>query len=583
MKIRGVNQAEIWLGGSDVDNKAVDWGSLGSQGLPGLSSMREKYLSCCCCWVTHLGISSLDGDSLGDCLLAVRRKVITMASLFTARRKPKRINRDESSAEGQDNDRKSHSAPSSSLLLRLSNAPRQPCEAAAHHPKPIANIRPPSETDQTGPVVRRPQSKLRVSFNPSTTQDDTDSPSSHNDEDEPTRINRPAKPSRLGSSALSQSLQSRRLDQASDIRPNYNKSYLDELRNSTPSTPQPLSADHSGAEDETPPSTTHRPSNTTLDIASKFGPQPTPSSSIPNPSQIAEAKARRARLALEQRANPQATSTSTSSSLIPTSAQPAEDYISLDAYTSDGEFKPQRLQTSVYAHGPHHHATEKEHTRLIREDDDLAEGFDAFTEDAHSNRILMSRASKARSEAVEREKLRRRIARAEIGNDEDESENSPDDSESDSDAEARHAYEAAQTRSGLSARIDQDAKRVKRRSERGAKRPRQPERTVEVPTLGEGLARLRELQALATQRAETARRRKEEVLRRKGACEAEMERIQGALRELGEALEKVGREEKEITTGAADTNGTADHSDTAPLHDPQNSHVGRGLDSIGQP
>ena len=79
---------------------------------------------------------------------------------------------------------------------------------------------------------------------------------------------------------------------------------------------------------------------------------------IPSAAEIEEAKARRARKA--QEAN-------------------ADDFIALDDYDSDGEFRPQRMQVSKFLD-----KSSAKDTRLVRDDEDIAEGFEAFVDDPES-------------------------------------------------------------------------------------------------------------------------------------------------------------------------------------------------------
>jgi Nineteen complex-related protein 2 len=176
-----------------------------------------------------------------------------------------------------------------------------------------------------------------------------------------------------------------------DDRPTYSKDYLNELRNSTPSTPRDLSTQTS-EDDE---------SLKAVDVVSKFGNiiEDANTSVIPTEAEIREKKERRARLAKEQ------------------------DFISLDDF-GDGRY----MQLST--------RKEPKETRLVRDDEDLAEGFDDYVED--SGRVALGKKAKVAQQRKERETVREMIADAEGISDED-----------DSEAERNLAYETAQARNAM--------------------------------------------------------------------------------------------------------------------------------------
>lgn len=303
-----------------------------------------------------------------------------------------------------------------------------------------------------------------------------------------------------------------------------------------------------------------QPQNLTIDIASKFGPSAsTTPSGILNPTQIAERKARRARLAKESQA------ALLSSDNNNNSISKNSDFISLDAYDSDGEFKPSRMQISTYLRDDNV-AASKEFTRLVPEDEDIAEGFESFVEADNSggpNRLNMSMKI---NEAREREAIRTLIDRAEghsiKDNDSDASHaHSEDDSEasSDSDASQTAAYTTAQTIHGTSLSHLSSAQR--RQLTRDTVRPRAPEKATAIPSLAAGLARLRDLQGQAEAGKLRAEVRIGEIDKRLQEVEGEKERIQKGLEEVGRELEAV----------SVNGNGT----------DEMGKGSGRGLDDIG--
>lgn len=173
-------------------------------------------------------------------------------------------------------------------------------------------------------------------------------------------------------------------------RPTYSKDYLNELRSSTPSTPKDLSA-HSSEDEE---------SSKALDVLSKFGSiKEENRSAIPSESEIREKKERRARLAREQ------------------------DFISLD-----DEHGNRYMELST--------RKQPKETRLVRDDEDLAEGFDDYVEDP--GRVALGKKAKAAQQKKEREIMRDMIAEAENISEEE-----------DSEAERNLAYEATQTRNAM--------------------------------------------------------------------------------------------------------------------------------------
>lgn len=185
-----------------------------------------------------------------------------------------------------------------------------------------------------------------------------------------------------------------------DERPIYNKDYLNELRNSTPSTPKDLSdlgltvdggdiVDELGLEGAT--------------IVESFHNFESPSTAaIPSEFEVREKKERRARLAREQ------------------------DFISLNDNNADDRRQISLLPPKM-----------KVESRLVREDEDFGEGFDEFVDDGR-----VSLGKKAEKEA----KKRQRSAMAEMIH---EAESGASNASDDSEAERRDAYEAAQTRAGM--------------------------------------------------------------------------------------------------------------------------------------
>jgi hypothetical protein len=424
-----------------------------------------------------------------------------MASLFSARRKPKRLARNDPQAD-QDDDGK----------FSLSPTIRQNHRSDTSNYSQFAD----ALTDN-GPIVRRPgavkaKSKLRVSFNPGEdAETSTSTPADSDGQSHPRPV------PRLGAS---KALQDRLRDTSiRDDKPIYSKSYLDELRNSTPSTP----AEHSVDEDE----------QRFLDIEAKFGTStsklPSTQTHIPSATEIAEKKARRARLALSGTADP-SPSHPTGNDQISRQA----DFVSLEDYDDDGEFKAQRLQVSTYL------APEKEKdTRLQREDEDIAEGFEHFIEDDpgaakgrySTDALHIGRKAQKAFKAKQREEMRSAIEHAEQSTDDSGSEASED-----SDGAGRWAYESAQTHRGMDGLGGHGEVKIRER------RPREPRETTGIVKLSVGIAGLRERVSGIEAEKERVRRRLEEVRREREEVRERARHVQVELDKLGKELEGLARE-----------------------------------------
>ncbi|KAK1039848.1 hypothetical protein LTR33_015898, partial [Friedmanniomyces endolithicus] len=176
-------------------------------------------------------------------------------------------------------------------------------------------------------------------------------------------------------------------------------------------------------------------------------------------------------------------------------------------------------------------------SRLVKEDEDILENFEEFTEDG---KIHLGR--KAEKEATKRRKedMAAQIAAAE-GLDSD------DDSDSDASEKLRvAAYEAAQTRHGTYAATHNAAP-----SDPYAHlRPRTPPVITPIPTLDSVIERLR--RQVAEMQSSRARKLQEmNALQREKVRLAEEEvRIQRALRETAEKFQELRREKGIASTGA---------------------------------
>ncbi|KAJ5641492.1 hypothetical protein N7490_005492 [Penicillium lividum] len=357
------------------------------------------------------------------------------------------------------------------------------------------------------PVVKRPtkakpKSKLRMSFNAGTSMAD--------EEDSPSEVVIPKRHG-LGRKTVERSAAQRnQLPGAAAMlserfggqdRPNYSSDYLKELRDSTPSTPK-------STDDE---------KDRTVDVAAKFGELMTVSgqSAIPSAAEIREKKARRARLALEHTANTE------------------EDFMSLDnGAISDDDW-------DAIARGEKLMEKEKD-TRLVRDDEDFAEGFEEYVEDG---KVSLGKKSEREQKRKQREAMRELIDDAEGLSDEE-----------DSDVEEKAAYEATQTKAAMGQKLDID-------------RPRTPPKMTSLPRLANSFDRLRTSLA-SMENAKTQMISRMEDLRKEKADIAIREvEIQHMIKDAGETYERLKREAG--VDPASDGAGALEKS--------------RGLESIGAP
>lgn len=415
--------------------------------------------------------------------------------------------------------------------------------------------------------MQRPTSKPRKSSN----LRKSFAPSPANDEEE-TEASGVVTPKRSGlsriaiqrnaskrASLLASSLPSRQEDDAED-RPSYCASALQELKESTPTTPyDPTTTDGSISDVNDVASSTQA-----LDLSSKFGSslaryqQP---SAIPSATEIAEKKARRSRLAKEKQ---------------------AEDYISLDPDdpnldNEDDDDNVTRDLDGRLVLKPKDKYGQSE-SRLVADDEDVMENFEDFTEDGK-----MALGRKAEVEAARRRKdeMAAQIAQAEGADDED------DDSDT-SERERNMAFEAAQTRHGAYATHATSEDPYEHL------RPKTPPIISPLPTLDGVIERLRK-QLSEMQAGQMQKLQEMEALRREKIRLGEEEvRIQRALRETAEKFQQL-RAERGIpaanegtpaleTVGAMAMLENGDETDYV-NEDVNGGHAGlgfgRGLDSVG--
>ncbi|KAJ5555660.1 hypothetical protein N7535_008094 [Penicillium sp. DV-2018c] len=358
------------------------------------------------------------------------------------------------------------------------------------------------------PVVKRPtikpkqKSKLQLSFGAETSMNDADQ---EGEVTIPERQGLGRKPLGRGAiqhPALAPEKISARFGQDQD-RPSYSHDYLKELRDSTPSTPKTRTDDES---------------TKAVDVAAKFGEIMTVSGQahIPSEAEIREKKARRARLALEHSAG-------------------EDDFIALDDHEAT-----HATDWGAAARGE----KEAKDTRLIRDDEDFAEGFEEFTEDG---KIALSRKAEREKKRKDREAMRELIDDAVGASDEE-----------DSDFEEKAAYEAAQIKAAMYGKSD------------AIDRPKTPPKVTSLPRLASSFERLRmslaSMEGLKTQmisRMEEMRKEKADIANR------EVE-IQAMIKEAGDNYERLKKEAGVASTAEMNaSNGALEKS--------------RGLENIGAP
>lgn len=219
--------------------------------------------------------------------------------------------------------------------------------------------------------------------------------------------------------------------------------------------------------------------------------------------------------------------------------------------------------------------TREKDTRLVPDDEDIAEGFDEFVED--TGHVALSRKARREQTAKEREAIRSMIDHAEGGSDD----RSADDSDSgsgsdDSDYDRHREYESAQTHRGM------DGLSAHAAHTRQANRPRQPRETTAIPKLSVGLARLRDMVSqLEFERARIEKRRAD-IARERLDIKESQAHIQTSLEEAGKELERVTREHLAAVTGAngASASPSASNGQTQPAASTATEE--RGLESFGR-
>lgn len=403
---------------------------------------------------------------------------------------------------------------------------------------------PRSRLTRADPVIKRPAKPRKATSLRKTYGADNDD----GDADSATVV--APKRSGLSRIAVQRNADKRATFQASDLPgndddgPSYSASDLQALKDSTPSTPQ--------VDDNAQP----------LDLSSKFGSslsryqQP---SAIPSATEIAEKKARRARMAKEAE---------------------AEEFISIDPDNMDEDEDGNTMtdENGRLVLRPKDKYGQLE-SRLVRDDEDVMEGFDEFTGDTGS-RIHMDESSRGDARQRRKEEMAAQIAAAE-----------QDDSGDEENEERNEAFEAAQTRHG-----NYSYSTTHEREQEEASRPRTPPKISPLPNLDNVISRLRS-QLADMQTSRMGKLHEMEALQREKIRIGEEEvRIQKALRETAEKFEQLRREKgiagqtasglvtKEGTPAVLGSigNGTVaedDEEDERPALGL--GMAGRGLDSLG--
>ena len=389
----------------------------------------------------------------------------------------------------------------------------------------------------TTPTVIRPQlstrgfsktkkrSSLRMSFGPGGTS------MTENDGDDAPAVFTPKK-SHLSRQAIEKNALRKSLAanlpsehvtlRQTDDRPSYTADALNELKTSTPSTPKELRSQSDIDQEE----------SKALDLAAKFGSDllvRDSTSAIPTEAEIREKKERRARLAKEQ------------------------DFIRLD----DNDVEEEDDSDGERSLLPYAKQKPKnEETRLVRDDEDIAEGFDEFVSDGC---IALGKKAEREQKRRHEAEIRELINQAEGGSGSDSSEDA-------SETERKAAYEAAQTRKGMDG-LDRGEDKIKPR------RPRTPPRITPLPTLGACLERLRDQLAGTQYALIVKRKRMEEVQKEKADILAREGEIQRLLKETAERYERLRDEAAEGENGGK-TNGQMQVMDSEGMG-------GRGLEDWG--
>lgn len=431
-----------------------------------------------------------------------------MKSPFASRRQPRKVGQDDdedaggASQSGLDNPEQGtsyHELISTQISDQSPPTPR----LTAFPDQPPSVIRP-SIASRNGSSRTKKRSSLRMSFGPGGTS------MAEDDGDDTPAVFTPKK-SNLSRQAVEKNALRKTLVanisadhlplRQTDDRPSYSKDHLNELKGSTPSTPKDLHSQSDISDGQ---------ESNALDLAAKFGTdlmvQGSTSSAIPTTAEIREKKERRARLAKEQ------------------------EFISLDdndnGAAREDEDDDSNDERSLLPYAQRK-SSKKEETRLVRDDEDIAEGFDEFVSDG---RVALGKKAKREQKKQHEAEIRTLINEAEGGA------GSEDSEEDDSEVERNAAYEAAQTRKGMDGLRRGEEERVKPR------RPRTPPRITPLPTLSGCLERLKEGLVGKQYALGIKERRLDEIEKEREDIRIRQGEVQRLLRETGERYEKLRAE-----------------------------------------
>ena len=345
----------------------------------------------------------------------------------------------------------------------------------------------------------------------------------------------------------------------------YTAEALSELKNATPQAPARGSSIRHDVDISVDDSDEHED----VDITTKFGTsaanssKPTASkallrdedtSRIPTAAEIAEKKARRNRLRLEQSA-----------------LDPSDDYISL--HSSSKNSKPIRRASdassafSASSTDNHRNGTNKgsliipadefdpadkygrQESRLQPDDEDIAEGFDDFVEDA--GRVSLNKKGKREQDKQRRKDMERQIRRAERGDSgsssEDENDEESQDAETKEEKARVAAYEVAQTKAGTystrhTGSRGHDRQREKEAYDRLRSRIEIPTKLPPIPTPQDVKNRFRNLLVEKEAAVKDSEARLAAVQREKEELRDEEDRVKALLDEAAARFEKVRAE-----------------------------------------
>ncbi|KAL8858004.1 MAG: hypothetical protein Q9178_005465 [Gyalolechia marmorata] len=296
-------------------------------------------------------------------------------------------------------------------------------------------------------------------------------------------------------------------------RPSYSAEYLNELKTSTPTTPREL----------VPTTDSDVEESKAVDLAAKFGSDLSMygNSAIPTDAEIQEKKQRRARLAKE------------------------EEYINLHGSDSSDD---DRNEITLRPKNEH------PETRLVRDDEDIMEGFDELVDDG---RIALGRKAEREQRRKQKSEMEALINEAEGGSSSAESD--------DSEAERRQAYEEAQTRAGMDGLQKPD-------DYNQPQRPRTPPKITPLPTLNGCLEKLQaDLNKMQHERVQRVKKLEDVRREKRELAEREVE-IQRLLKQAGDDYAKLRSQiGGEL---AAETNGQM-------MLENGTQNAGRGLEDMG--